>query len=168
VSWAAHKVGGPLLRGVREFGYSVTASLPEPHRPGYSYSVGLAVHKLPELLIADMPANLAVDYLQTVIDSSRRRGVFPQRGDKCVMCDGSIWDVASGDAKDAEYRVLWALRLYGDRYRVRVLRLVPPPNLRYPKYSPWQNCRCDCGCAEDNPLAVYAHQVGSKFVGSTG
>lgn len=139
-----------LLRRVRREGFTVTALIPDPPADplGWTYTVGLCLSHRPELVIADMPADQAVDYIGQVGDLVRD-GLRLREGDQITMAsDGTLWQVRQQNPRDFFYGVPMAFRLFGERHVIRALRLQPPPQLTYPQGVRWSGLRCECGCGD--------------------
>lgn len=153
---------------IKENGYTCAAMIPSPENgdpAGWTYTIGLTPKRLPELMVRDMPGEKAVVYLKAAADSMLAKRFRPNPGDTMVMPDDSEWTVGYGQPKATIYGVQWALRLYGERFVVRVLTLVPPPELAYRPGTLWPGRRCTCGCmAPPDPLSQVAHQVGTSFL----
>lgn len=133
-----NNVARELLKQIKKNGYGCTAVMPVPSRQarGWTYTVGLCLYGLPELVIAHMPAHLATAYLGHAA-AVQRGGVTLRDTDVLVMGDGSLWTAVAHDPRATLYGLRHAMRLFGSTYRVRALRLTPPQTLQWPPGSSW-------------------------------
>jgi hypothetical protein len=133
---------------IKRFGWAVQCVIPAHGTPGWSYSVGLTPGGLPELLIRDMQFTAAGGYINYAAKNlTGRVWEIPGPGDvtTVVMRDGSWWTVRPHPVRPgpgAEYSVAVARTLYGGRYRLAVLELVPPASLYTKPGTPWPGASC--------------------------
>lgn len=154
-----------ILARVRNFGWAMAALVPNPPGDplGWTYSVGMCLRGLPELVIPDMPGLQAAGHLRRVIELACD-GVRLRAGDS-LSIDGDTWLVEAQNPRDSAYGTPTTLRLFGARFVVRALRLMPPPSLAFPPGMRWSGHHCECGCASFDPLDEARHAGG--VVGST-
>lgn len=158
-------IGRQLMTRVKQDGFTCMGLMPDNGKPGWTYTIGFCVARFPELVVPDMPGPRAVEYLEKTANSFYRHNVCPKDGDRITMPDGSVWTVREGSPRASEYGTPWALRLFGDRYRVRCLKLLPPRDMAWPKFSPWPGSECTCGsCKPPSPLEKMQGQVGTRHL----
>jgi hypothetical protein len=156
-----------LRANVAGHGYSLTAMIPRPPKEplGWTYTVGMTGHKMPELVVPDMPGHRAAVYLQKLADCLLASKVVLAPGAKVRMHDATVWQVRAQHPRATFYGVHWATRLYGERKPVRAVAVVPPVELATPPGELWPGYKCGCGCEKTDPLAAVGHRVGSVFLG---
>ena len=159
-----------ILSRVRRYGWAMAALVPNPPDDplGWTYSVGMCFRGQPEMVIPDMPGVQAAGYLREAIELVCD-GLKLRNGDVLSM-QGTVWQVEAQNPRASAYGTPTTLRLFGGRFVVRALRLVPPPSLTYPPGIRWSGHHCECGCASVDPLDVarQAHGVvGSTYLPGT-
>ena len=155
-----------LRDSIAKLGYALTAMIPSPPREpvGWTYTVGMTLRQMPELVVADMPGARAALYLQKLGDELLAREKVLRPGDQVRMHDATVWDVRAQHPRATCYGVHWAMRLFGERHTVRAVAVVPPPRLATPPGELWPGYVCGCGCRQTDPLATVRHQVGSVYL----
>lgn len=156
-----------LREKVRELGFAITALIPDPPREpvGWTYTVGMTRHGLPELVIADMPGQRAGLYLQNLGRAVLGSKVVLRPGASVRMHDASVWRVKAQHPRATAYGVHWAMRLYGERRTVQAVAVVPPPSLATRPGERWAGYLCQCGCQGGlDPLAGAREHVGSVYL----
>lgn len=138
-----------ILKRIKMDGYGCTAVVPDPPAQprGWTYTAGLCLYRMPELVIAHMPSQEAIVYLDHAAGVQRGGLTLAQAG-TLVMADGSEWAVAPCDPRATWYGLRQTMRLFGGTHQVRALRLLPPPELRWEPGSSWAGYRCRCGCGK--------------------
>lgn len=158
-------MGKQIMAAIREKGYGCMGMMPGHGLPGWTYTIGFTLLKGPELVIPDIPGEHATNIMGLMVAATYAQKVVPRAGDKVTLSDGSVWTFGPGDSRATAYGVRWARRLFGDRYQVRALMVLPPRSHAYPKFSPWPGMSCQCGkCPAPNPLAPMLNQVGSREI----
>lgn len=165
VNMAQSNLGRQLMTRIREDGYTCMGLMPDAGKPGWTYTIGFCTFRLPELVIPDLPGPKAREYLELFAGGFYRHKRVPVDGSRVTMPDGTVWTVQESSPKASEYGTPWALRLFGDRFRVRCVKLLPPRDLAWPKFSPWPGSECTCGaCTPPSPLEKMQGQVGTRHL----
>lgn len=155
-----------LRESVAHKGFALTAMIPTPPQEpvGWTYTVGMTKHKMPELVVPDMPGQLAAVYLDKLARCLLDTKVRLYAGAVVRMHDDTDWQVQAHQPRATSYGVHWAMRLYGDRHTVKALRVCPPMRLTTPPGTRWPGYVCECGCEQTDPLAGLRHHVGSVYL----
>lgn len=138
-----------ILMRIKLDGYACTAVVPAPPLEpwGWTYTVGMCLYRKPDLVIAHMPAQQAITYLDHAV-SLQRAGTTLKPGVPLAMPDGSTWKVDALDPKGTFCGLRWTMKLFGGTHVVRALQLMPPPPLQWAPGSSWAGHRCACGCED--------------------
>lgn len=149
---------------IKQDGHTFIAVVPDPPGQilGWTYTVGLTLARLPELVVPDVSPATAMPCLEHAITFMRTHKIIPRMQDQILMADGSLWDVAEQQPKDSDYGLPWAMRLYGERHPVRALRLTAPPHMAPRPGSRWSPGYNTCQCGN---TAHHQKTVGSIYLG---
>ncbi|GIJ08417.1 DUF4262 domain-containing protein [Micromonospora andamanensis] len=119
-------------RLINEFGWAVTAVLPDLGESGFAYTVGLTEHDVPELVIAGLDPLIAQKLLNDMagrVDSRNERFIHGQRVADLLAGYDAI--IVEGPATDALLPRAAYARYGKDRLRLQQI-VWPDPHSRFP------------------------------------